>query len=178
MSRCPDLILSLHGLVSRAGSEVWAGALDPLVPPVETLPVAQTGTESGTLASTRRGRRRVLDQQAGPPPRKETRRALGLERRAVAVTWEEAPTGGAAAWPALRPTQSGWGFSLPRVLPSACCALAGFLWRFPGASAGKEPSCNQETGLRSLGREEGHGSPLQYSRLENPVSKAPGGYSA
>ena len=43
---------------------------------------------------------------------------------------------------------------------------------FPGASDGKEPSCNAgNLGLlpglgRSLGG--GHGNPLQYSCLENP----------
>ena len=35
----------------------------------------------------------------------------------------------------------------------------------------KNPPATQETGVRSLGGEEGHGNPLQYSRLENPVSR-------
>ena len=42
---------------------------------------------------------------------------------------------------------------------------------FPGVSDGTESTCNYETCVRSLGREnpleEGNGNPLQYSCLEN-----------
>ena len=47
---------------------------------------------------------------------------------------------------------------------------------FPGGTSGKEPACNagdlRDTGsIPGLGRSpgEGHGNPLQYSCLENPV---------
>ena len=43
----------------------------------------------------------------------------------------------------------------------------------------KNPPAMQETQVRSLGQEdpleEGHGSPLQYSCLENPWREEPGG---
>ena len=35
----------------------------------------------------------------------------------------------------------------------------------------KNPPATQETRFRSLGREEGHGTPFQYSRLENPTNR-------
>ena len=44
---------------------------------------------------------------------------------------------------------------------------------FPGGSDGKEPIC-QETQVQSLGGKipgGGHGSPLQYSYLENPMDR-------
>ena len=50
---------------------------------------------------------------------------------------------------------------------------------FPGGSDGKGSACNMgDPGLipgsgRSLG--EGHGNPLQYSCLENPMTEEPGG---
>ena len=37
----------------------------------------------------------------------------------------------------------------------------------------KNPSAMQETGDRSLGQEEGNGSPLHYSCLGNPTDKRP-----
>ena len=46
---------------------------------------------------------------------------------------------------------------------------------FPGGSAGKESSCSEgDLGLIPvLGRSpgEGHGNPLQYSGLENPMDR-------
>ena len=46
---------------------------------------------------------------------------------------------------------------------------------FSGGSAGKNLPAIQETWVRSLGQEdspgEGHGNPLQYSCLENPMDR-------
>ena len=45
---------------------------------------------------------------------------------------------------------------------------------YPGGSDGKESACNADLGLiPGLGRtpEEGHGNPLQYSCLENPMDR-------
>ena len=50
---------------------------------------------------------------------------------------------------------------------------------FPGASNGKESTCNAGDmgsipgSVRSPG--EGHGNPLQYSGLENPMTEEPDG---
>ena len=50
---------------------------------------------------------------------------------------------------------------------------------FPGGSDGKEAACRAgDLGLMpGLGRSPGggHGNPLQYSRLENPMDREPGG---
>ena len=50
---------------------------------------------------------------------------------------------------------------------------------FPGGSDGEESACNVgDPGLiRGLGRSpaEGNGNPLQYSCLENPMDRGPGG---
>ena len=51
---------------------------------------------------------------------------------------------------------------------------------FPGGSDGKESACNAGDldSIPGLGRspEEGHGNPLQYSCLENPMDREePGG---
>ena len=50
---------------------------------------------------------------------------------------------------------------------------------FPGGSDGKESACNaRDPGLiPGLGRSpgEGNGCPLQYSCLENPMDRIPGG---
>ena len=50
---------------------------------------------------------------------------------------------------------------------------------FLGGSDGKESACNagDPGSVLGLGRspEEGNGSPLQYSCLENPMTKEPGG---
>ena len=51
---------------------------------------------------------------------------------------------------------------------------------FPGGASSKEPACN--AGDMSCGFDlwvrkipgEGHGSPLQYSCLENPMDREPG----
>ena len=47
---------------------------------------------------------------------------------------------------------------------------------FPGGSAGKESACNAGdlASIPGLGRSpgEGHGDPLQYSSLENPMDRA------
>ena len=51
------------------------------------------------------------------------------------------------------------------------CRGRGHMGGFPGSSAGKESTCNAgDPWVRSLGRSPGggHGSPLQYSCLENP----------
>ena len=46
---------------------------------------------------------------------------------------------------------------------------------FPGVSVVKNPPAMQETWVRSLGWEDspggGHGNPLQYSCLENPMDR-------
>ena len=46
---------------------------------------------------------------------------------------------------------------------------------FPDGSAVKNPPAMQETQIQSLGRDdspgEGHGNPLQYSCLENPMDR-------
>ena len=48
-------------------------------------------------------------------------------------------------------------------------------WGFPGGSAGKESACNARDpgSIPGLGRSpgEGHGNPLQYSCLENPMDR-------
>ena len=59
------------------------------------------------------------------------------------------------------------------------CYLS-YPWGFPGGSDGKESTCNvQDLGLiPELGRSPGggHGNPLQYSCLENPLGhRRPGG---
>ena len=50
-----------------------------------------------------------------------------------------------------------------------------YAWGFPNGSVGKESTCNAgDVGsIPGLGRSpgEGHGNPLQYSCLENPVYK-------
>ena len=56
---------------------------------------------------------------------------------------------------------------------------------FPGGAVGKEPACQcrrhkrhkREGLIPGLGRSLGgrHGNPLQYSCLENPMDKEPGG---
>ena len=54
-------------------------------------------------------------------------------------------------------------------------------WKFPGGPrvSGKEPACNarDEGSIPGLGRslKEGHGNPVQYSCLENPMAEEPGG---
>ena len=49
------------------------------------------------------------------------------------------------------------------------------MWCFPCGSAGKESTCNAGDldSIPGLGRSpgEGHGNPLQYSRLENPMDR-------
>ena len=49
------------------------------------------------------------------------------------------------------------------------------MWGFPGGSVGKESACNEgDLGLiPELGRSPGagHGNPLQYSCLENPMDR-------
>ena len=54
----------------------------------------------------------------------------------------------------------------------------GWWWSFPYNSIGKESACNAGDlgSIPGLGRSpgEGNGSPLQYSRLENPWIKEPG----
>ena len=48
-------------------------------------------------------------------------------------------------------------------------------WGFPGGSAGKESTCNAEDLGQIPGLERapggGHGDPLQYSCLENPMDR-------
>ena len=51
-------------------------------------------------------------------------------------------------------------------------------WAFPGGASGKEPSCQcrrpkDAASVPGSGRSpgEGHGNPLQYSRLENPMDR-------
>ena len=62
------------------------------------------------------------------------------------------------------------------IIPYICIALVVLLSGFPGGSVVKDlPAMQelQETWVQSLGQEdpleEGHGNPLQYSCLENPV---------
>ena len=49
------------------------------------------------------------------------------------------------------------------------------IWGFPGGSDGKESACNEKDSgpipgsARSPGQ--GHGNPLQYSHLENPMDR-------
>ena len=51
------------------------------------------------------------------------------------------------------------------------------IWQFPGDSDGKESTCNSGdlSLITELGRSSGggHGNPLQYSCLENPVDREP-----
>ena len=70
-----------------------------------------------------------------------------------------------------------WGDRIQREIPIRRISLLGF----PGGTRGKEPicQCRRGSGLilglgRSLGG--GHGNPLQYSCLENPVDR--GAWSA
>ena len=48
-------------------------------------------------------------------------------------------------------------------------------WGFPDGSDGKEPACNEgdQGSIPGLGRSPGggHGDPLQYSCLENPMDR-------
>ena len=50
-----------------------------------------------------------------------------------------------------------------------------FYWGFPGGSDGKESTCSARDlgSIPGLGRSpgEGHGNPLQYSCLENPMDR-------
>ena len=63
---------------------------------------------------------------------------------------------------------------------AASCSISHmveYIWGFPGGSGGKESACN----ARDLGDEgpipgEGHGNPLHYSYLENPMDG--GGWQA
>jgi len=54
-----------------------------------------------------------------------------------------------------------------------------YSWGFPGGSDGKESTCNVGDlgSIPGLGRSPGgeHGNPPQYSCLENPMDRQPGG---
>ena len=65
-----------------------------------------------------------------------------------------------------------------KTLPHNVMALEGGAferWGFPGGSGGKEPTCDVEDlgSIPGLGRSPGggHGYPLQYSCLENPMNR-------
>ena len=48
------------------------------------------------------------------------------------------------------------------------------LWGFPGGASGKEPTCRfrrHEMSGSGKSPEGGHGNPLQYSCLENPMDR-------
>ena len=167
-------------VVSWAGSEIWAGALDPLGPPMETLPVAQIGKELEALASMPGGRHSVWYQQAGHSP-EEGDQVAPQKRKAGLVScvpswaspdrWEEDVTGEGSRVPRRCDTRSesqasASAVSCPCVVCLQCLCGASLV-----ARSVKNPPATQETRFRSLGREEGHGTPFQYSRLENPTNR-------
>ena len=57
-----------------------------------------------------------------------------------------------------------------------CCTLSRVTEFFPGGSVGKESTCNVGDlgSIPGVGRSPGggHGNPLQYSGLENPMDRA------
>ena len=68
--------------------------------------------------------------------------------------------------------------SIPACHLGDCSSLVGrqqALWGFPGGSDGKESTCNAGdlTSIPGLGRSPGggHGTPLQYSCLENSMDR-------
>ena len=63
-----------------------------------------------------------------------------------------------------------------RLQPLVCPAHVCVCWQclcgaFLVAQSVKNPPATQETRVRSLGREEWHGNPSQYSRPENPMNR-------